>query len=242
MYRSTTTGRAWFRLDRHDDPATGTDPAGGAVDPTTGTDPAAGGKPADDPGKTPTFTGEFDKERAERALAAARQAEKDAKAQAQQANDQLAKVMAALGRAPDGSEATADPDQLAAELTAQAAQARLDAWKAGTTLALYQIAGPLGADVEELLDSTKFLNTLDDLLEDEPGTPEFTETLRGKVQAALEQHPTKYRTAAAGPRTPGPDPSQGRGGTSAAPDFRTADKATFDAELGKFGLRPRSYS
>lgn len=46
--------------------------------------------------------------------------------------------------------------------------------------------------------------------------------------------------APTGPKNPAPDPSQGRGGDNKPTDYRTADKAAFDAELAKFGLRPRS--
>ncbi len=34
------------------------------------------------------------------------------------------------------------------------------------------------------------------------------------------------------------DPAQGAGGTGDTTNFRTADKATFDAELRKYGVRP----
>lgn len=49
-----------------------------------------------------------------------------------------------------------------------------------------------------------------------------------------------HLAATAAPRNPAPDGSQGRGGTNPPEDFRKADKAAFDAELAKFGLRPRS--
>jgi hypothetical protein len=62
------------------------------------------------------------------------------------------------------------------------------------------------------------------------------------IKAALADVLTRkpHLAAAAGPRNPAPDGSQGRGGTNPPDDFRKADKATFDAELAKFGLRPRS--
>jgi hypothetical protein len=43
-------------------------------------------------------------------------------------------------------------------------------------------------------------------------------------------------------RTPAPDPSQGRGGETGPVDFTKASQDDFAAELGKYGLRPQSYS
>lgn len=66
-------------------------------------------------------------------------------------------------------------------------------------------------------------------------TDAITEAL-GKV---LERKPHLAKAAA---RNPAPDPSQGRGAENTPTDFRTADKAAFETELAKYGLRPRSYS
>lgn len=41
------------------------------------------------------------------------------------------------------------------------------------------------------------------------------------------------------PRNPKPDPSQGRGANTAPPDYRTASKEDFNAELRRLGVHPR---
>jgi hypothetical protein len=67
-----------------------------------------------------------------------------------------------------------------------------------------------------------------------------TDAIKTDLSALLESKPHLKRTA--GPRNLAPDPSQGRGGNNGPADFRTADKAAFDAELAKYGLRPKSHS
>ena len=61
----------------------------------------------------------------------------------------------------------------------------------------------------------------------------------GKALAEVLDRKPHLKTAAA-VRTPAPDPSQGRGGTSEPVDFRTVNAEQFAAELAKYGLRPRS--
>lgn len=65
-----------------------------------------------------------------------------------------------------------------------------------------------------------------------------TEAIKTALAEVLSKKP--HLAAVAGPRNPAPDDSQGRGGINAPTDYRKADKAEFDAELGKYGLRPRS--
>jgi hypothetical protein len=66
------------------------------------------------------------------------------------------------------------------------------------------------------------------------------DAIKTDLAALLTAKPHLKRTAA---RTgPLPDGSQGRGGNNAPADFRTADKASADAEFAKYGIRPRSYT
>jgi hypothetical protein len=67
-----------------------------------------------------------------------------------------------------------------------------------------------------------------------------TDAITGALGKVLERKP--HLKAAPATRTPAPDPSQGRGGTNAPTDFTTATQDEFAAELGKYGLRPQSYS
>jgi hypothetical protein len=70
-----------------------------------------------------------------------------------------------------------------------------------------------------------------------------TEAITAALGRVLEAKPhLKAAAAGAGSRTPAPDLSQGRGGNNGPTDFRTADKAAFDAELAKYGLRAQSHS
>lgn len=127
---------------------------------------------------------------------------------------QLAK---ALGLAEDEP---VDP----AELTSQIEHAQSVAWRNGVELQVFRAAGSLGANPEALLDSMSFIDSLDDLVDEDPRSPEFTEALKEKVAAALERNPG-YRAAqqATGPAGPRPDPSQGARGAGPDVDSRIAE-------------------
>lgn len=112
-----------------------------------------------------------------------------AQAKAQEAETQLAKVMAALGRKPDGSPLD-DPAAAAAALSERAEVAEATAWRNGVRLAIYQAAGPLGANADGLLDSLAFVDTLDDLVDADPTSAEFRTALEAKIRTALEANPT----------------------------------------------------
>lgn len=218
------THNPWFRLDRHDGEPT--DQGGDE-----------GGKPADT--KLPQFTGDFDPDRAARALAAAREAEKAAKAQAQEAvaraqekEEQLAKVLKALGKTSDADE---PPDP--AELTAQIEAAQSAAWRSSVELQVHRIAGKLGGDPDRMLDSMSFIDTLDELVDADPASADFRTQVEAKVREAIDRNPT-FKAGSSGPRNPAPDQSQGRGGNTDGPvDFRKASKEQVAAELAKYGIR-----
>lgn len=140
-----------------------------------------------------------------------------AKTVAQQAQDRANAILRAAGFNPDGTEAAADPQELADQYLAQAQEAQDAAWGAGANLTLYQVGADLGANVAALRDSVSFMDGLDELLELQPGSTEFTTAMTSKVQAAMDASPDRYRTAgpaapATQPGTPRPDPSQGARG------------------------------
>jgi hypothetical protein len=146
---------------------------------------------------------------------------------AEEARTELTQQIArALGLAEDDK---VDP----AALTEQISQAQNDAWRAGVELNVYRLAGRLGADADKLLDSIAFVDSLDDLVDADPRSPDFTTQLEAKVQAALERNPL-YRAASQAQaasttppasNAPRPDPSQGARGPGAA----TRPTSIFDA-------------
>jgi hypothetical protein len=115
-------------------------------------------------------------------------------------------------------------EKVAVAATARAVSAEVRA------LAAAEFADP--TDAALLGDLTKYAKADGDV---------DVEAIKTDLAALLTAKPHLKR-AAAGTGRPAPDGSQGRGGNNAPADFRTADKAAFDAELAKMGLRPRSYT
>ena len=182
-------------------PAQPTEPA--APTPTVETPPATG---------DPTDW----KAEAEKWKALSRKHEENAKSnragaeQGTKAQQQLAAILKAAGINPDGSKA-ADPEALAAQLTQRAEAAELAAWRSGVTLSVHQAAATAGADPKQLLHWTPFLDTLDELIDDDPTTEEFRSAIESKVREFLAENPSfaSGKGASTGPR---PDPSQGARG------------------------------
>jgi len=130
----------------------------------------------------------------------------DAKATAAAArNDIVTQVAKALGL--QGDQAT--PEQLAAQLEA----ARDGQWATAVENQVLRLA-PSADVAEKLLDSRKFIDSLDDLVDLDPWSDEFRTQLQAKVQEAA----AKYTTAPApgAPNGPRPDPSQGPRGAAPA--------------------------
>lgn len=136
------------------------------------------------------------------ARAEAGKARTEAKANAaKEARQSLAaEVAKALGIAGDEP-----PDP--AELTRQISIAQDQAWTAAVELNVLRVAGKHGGDPDSMLDSMKFIESLDDLADVDPRSPEFREKLEAKVQAAAAKYPARSGTGQAS--TPRPDPSQG---------------------------------
>ena len=185
--------------------------------------PPAAPTPATSPAATPPWERDgqpFDPERAWRLVESLRSENttlKQGRTSDQQSREQLTAEMAKLlGLGPDET----DPAVLAEQIEA----AQDQAWRNGVELALYRLSPTVGADMEKLLDSVQFIESLDDLPEGDPRSPEFTEALKAKVTAALERNPNlkagqaPANTGGQAPNGPRPDPTQGaRGGQPARP-------------------------
>jgi hypothetical protein len=204
-----------FLLSRHDDPA---DPP---ADP-----PAPGGDPADPPvdglgdaGKKALDAMKADRNAARAKAAAAEKlaAEQAAKLKEYEDRDKTdAEKLAAKAEAAE---------KVAAAATARAAAAEVRA------LAVAEFADP--TDAVLLGDLTKYAKA--------DGEVDI-EAIKADLEKLLAAKPHLKKTGVTPPANgrPAPDPSQGRGGDNSPPDFRTADKAHFEAELAKYGLRARS--
>lgn len=174
---------------RRDDPAGLGDPAGtnGGGTGNTNTD---GGKPTGDDGdagKKPKIDGDLDPDRAARAIAAAREAEKKAKerAQAAEAKHQSAldAIAVALGLKPDPK---ADPAELVKAAAAERDKAMNQAKQQAVELAVYRSAGKAGADPDALLDSRTFLRQVEDL---DPTATDFADKIGEAIKKAVETNP-----------------------------------------------------
>lgn len=131
--------------------------------------------------------------------------------------EQFDTIAKAFGAKTD--EAPPDPEALAKQVSDEQAKAR----EAAVQLAVYRNAGEHGANPDALLDSASFLRSLSEV------DPTDAEAVGEAIKAAVEANP---RLAADGskPRTPRPDPTQGR--QSGQPlDPRAADLAQIEADL-----------
>lgn len=165
-------------------------PSGGGTAPAGGTDGADGADNGDagqgddgSKGKGPTFTGDFDPDKAKRAIEAAREGERKAKEATKAEQARVAAILKAAGLTADGKE---DPEQLAAAKAAELEQAKQVAHDASTELAVYKTAGPNGGDPVKLLDSSTFKASIRDL---DPGAKDFADKVGKAIKAAVEQLP-----------------------------------------------------
>ena len=185
-------------------------------DPPAG-DPPADPKPTDPAAEPAPDLGEAGK----KALAEERAARKAAE---RLAAEQAAKLKEFEDRDKTDAEKLAAAKE-AAEKRAEAATARA-------------VKAEVKALADGFADRDDALLNLGDLSQYAKDGDVDTDAIAEKLAAVLAAKPHLAKPAA--PRGPAPDPSQGRGGNNGADDFRTADPAAFAAELGKYGLRPRS--
>ncbi|HTI26176.1 MAG TPA: hypothetical protein VL652_34625 [Kutzneria sp.] len=190
-------------------------------------DPADPPKPADPPAEPPKPAdppAEPLGDAGKKALAEERAARKAAE---KLAAEQAAKL-----------KAIEDAQKSEAEKLAERVEAAEKREQAATARAVKAEVKALADGFADRDDAALNLGDLSQYVKDgEVDTEAITEAL-GKV---LERKPHLAKPAGtAAPRNPAPDPSQGRGGDSQATDFRTADKAIVNAEMAKYGIRPRS--
>ncbi|MGW4784223.1 hypothetical protein [Streptomyces sp. NPDC004230] len=216
-------GADWFQLTRHDDP-----------EPT---EPEPAADPADDPVPDPEpepegadKLGDKGKQALDRMKAERAEAKRSAAAEKKRADDLARKVAEFEDR--DKSElekATAKAERL--EAAAQAATAR--AVKAEVRAAAAEFADP--EDAVAFLDLAKYTSSDGEI---------DAEAISADLTDLLERKPHLRRVATETPKKPAlkPDPSQGARPTELPTDFRTADRASLDAELAKLapGFRLRS--
>jgi hypothetical protein len=179
--------------------------------------PADPPKPPDPPADPPTDLGDAGK----KALAEERAARKAAE---KLAAEQAAKLKEFEDRDKTDAEKLAAAKE-AADKRAEAATARA-------------VKAEVKALADGFADRDDAILNLGDLSQYVKDGDVDTDAITEKLAAVLAAKP--HLAKAVTPRGPLPDPSQGRGGDPGTGDFRTADKATFDAELAKYGLRPRS--
>lgn len=142
-----------------------------------------------------------------RSEAAKHRTEKQTAAQqAQEAQAQREKLLAALGLKADGSDADPDPSALAAQIT----EAQAVAWTNAVELSVVRSALAVGADSEKLIDSRAFIDSLDEFVDLDPNTAEFKKKLADHVKAYVDKHPT-FKAAAPGPARSGGDHPGGAG-------------------------------
>lgn len=139
-----------------------------------------------------------------------------AEQQAQQAQERLNAMLKAAGFNPDGTE-DIDPEKATAQLAERLEMAQNALWTYGVKSAMEGLGPATGANVPLVYDSQSFRDTLDDLLDGDPSTPEFRTVLEAKMREFVAANPA-YAAQSGGTPTgtaPRPDPSQGtRGGAA----------------------------
>lgn len=194
----------------------GTGDAGGAGD---GTDSSTGSKP--------TIKGDLDPERASRAIAAARDAEKQAKAAAKAANERLEAVLKAAGLTPDGK---TDPAEQLKAAAVERDKAVAKARQTALELAVYRTAGKAGADADALLDSRGFLSAVDDL---DPDDKDFADKVTTAIKDAIKTNPKLAAPTAQGSQGPARQGADHSGGNSGAKQRPTSLGAALAARMGR---------
>jgi hypothetical protein len=134
-------------------------------------------------GKTPNFTGDFDPEKAARALENARNGEKTEKQKRQAAETAVKEMQAKLAELL-GLEKDEKPDveAVARELSV----AKEEKKRYMIELAAYKASAKAGVNADALLDSRSFLSKVADL---DPASETFETDIAKAVSAAVEANP-----------------------------------------------------
>lgn len=219
MRKSTVDAHRWvFDLARFDEPADppADPPAPPADPPAPQDDPPA--PPADPPDPDTGKDADIAKWKAlarkheDRATANAAKAKKFD--EIEDANKTEAEKLTAAKEAAEAKADAAISRAVKAEIKALASNDFADA-----------------TDAESAIDPKQFV--------DDNGEID-TEGIKARLAEILETKPHWRKTTSAPAPTPRPDPGQGPRPTPIATNFKDADKATFAAELAKYGVRPKS--
>lgn len=207
----------WHR----EDPSTGGD--GGA--PGHGNGGGDTGKAGDDDAsKAPKIDGDFDAERAKNTIAAARQAETKAKAEAKTERERVAAILKAAGLTPDGK---TDPAEQLKAAAAERDTATAKARETAIELAVYKTASKAGGDPDALLDSRGFLNAVAQL---DPDAADFGDKVTAAIKAAVKANPKVSATPT--PKGPG---KQGSDHSGAGTGDKAKPKNLTEAIAAKLG-------
>ncbi|MFD3955934.1 MULTISPECIES: hypothetical protein [Streptomyces] len=182
--------------------------------PTT-TEPVSEPKPNEPKAKAPKFEGDFDPERAMRAIESLRtevdeQKQKRAEDKQRAADEQTAfmkKVAAAFGLETDEAKPPT-PEELAKQLEearGETKESRAQARQTQVELAVYKTAGKHGGDPDALLDSRSFATAISKL---DPTAADFDEQVGKAVKTAVDSN-KKLAAKAPEPKEPERTPAGG---------------------------------
>lgn len=148
---------------------------------------------------------------------------------AQEAEAQRDAVLKALGLTPDGDEEPPDPKELAERLdNFQGA-----AWEMGIENGVLRLASKLEVDADALLDSNKFLNSLEELVDEDPNAGDFRDKLADHIKGFIKDNP-KFKAQAA--KTPGKS-GTAMPGAPTPPPAKERPKSLFAAVENAYGSR-----
>ncbi|MEK8108666.1 hypothetical protein NKG94_34530 [Micromonospora sp. M12] len=151
----------------------------------------------------PSYEGDVDKERHERALAAAREGEKKAKAEKKAADERVAAVLKAAGLTPDGKTDPAEQLKAAAAERDKADQKYRDK---SLRLSVRENADKAGVDSTATLDSSAFRQSVAEL---DPDAADYDDQVVAAMKKALKANPRLAATAAQGPASRAPTTTAG---------------------------------
>lgn len=241
---TSTEQITWFRLNRHEDATSDADETAEEetetdADAEEGTD-ATERSSADSDDASESDDADKLGDKGKKALDAMKADRNRAKREAADAKKQMADLVKRVAEFEDRDKTEQEKlaakaeqaEKRAVEATARAVKAEVKA------LSVDQFADPSDAADVLMRDPAKYVDASGDI--DEDAIRADLEDLLArkphwrKPEPVVEQE-TKKTPAKQKPK---PDPGQGGRGDKAV-DYRTADKATVDAELSKFGIRPR---
>lgn len=185
---------------------TGQAPATAPVTPPSTTGQAPAQQATQDVSSLPEWAQKLIKDTRDEA-ATHRTGKQTATQQAQAAQAERDKILAAMGIKPDGT-SDADPAE-------QVAQFQAVAWENAVQLQVVRGEKDGGYDADALLDSNEFLNSLGTLVDEDPGGEGFRTALRKHVKDFVADRP-KFKAQAAGPARSGGDMAPGQPGTPRA--------------------------